>query len=153
MNKPEHIYLSEGDAIDSFAPEQAGEPRRAAQESSQEQLDAFQPEPFAGRPEPFANRPEPFANRPEPFANRSEPFANRSEPFANRPEPFANRPEPFANRPEVFASSPRASVHYQSRHRIHPAALAAVAGITAVFAVVLAQRSNAPAAVPFAPVA
>src|SRR5688572_712720 len=139
MNKPEHIYLSEGDAIDSFAPEQAGEPRRAAQESSQEQLDAFQPEPFA--------------NRPEPFANRSEPFANRSEPFANRPEPFANRPEPFANRPEVFASSPRASVHYQSRHRIHPAALAAVAGMTAVFAVVLAQRSNAPAAVPFAPVA
>src|SRR5687768_1502192 len=105
MKKPEHIYLSEGDAIESFAPEQAGEPRRAAHESSQEQLDAFQP-----------------------------------EPFASRAEPFTSRPEPLASRPEVFSSSPRASVHYQSRHRIHPAALAAVAGMTAVFAVVLAQR-------------
>src|SRR5688572_8460723 len=120
MKKPEHIYLSEGDDIESFAPEQAGEPRRAAHESSQEQLDAFQP----------------------------EPFASRAEPFTSRPEPLASRPEVFPSRPEVFSSSPRASVHYQSRHRIHPAALAAVAGMTAVFAVVLAQRSNAPAAMP-----
>jgi len=47
MNKPEPIYLPEADAIESFAPEPGGEPRRTARDSFAEPLDVFRSEVFA----------------------------------------------------------------------------------------------------------
>ena len=100
MNKPEPIYLPESDAIESFAPEPGGEPRRTARDSFAEPLDVF----------------------------RSEVFAKTK-------------------------SSPRTSVPLRTRHRIHPASIVAVAGIAAVFAVVITEQSNAPEPISNAPTA
>ena len=110
MNKPEPIYLTESDAIDSFAPEAGGEPRRTARDSYAEPLDAF----------------------------RSEVFAQSEPPRTSAPRTSA---------------PPRASAPLRTRHRIHPASLVAVAGIAAVFAVVVMQQSNTPESRAFAPAA
>src|SRR5688572_5662755 len=103
MTKPELVYLTEPDAIDSFAPEKGVEPARAVveparavNERADQSLDVF--------------------------------------------------------RSEVFAAPTRSSVSLHTRSRV-PAALFAVAGIAAVFAVVVALRSNAGMATPLAPVA
>jgi hypothetical protein len=91
MNKPEPIYLPEADAIESFAPEPGGEPRRTARDSFAEPLDVFDPK----------------------SSRRRRARRVRQSPL-------------------------------RTRHRIHPASIVAVAGIAAVFAVVITEQSNAP---------
>ena len=54
---------------------------------------------------------------------------------------------------DAFAGSMRASVPLRTRPRVHPVSLVAVAGIAAIFAVVVMQQSNAPESMPTAPIA
>src|SRR6187401_3376376 len=132
MNKPEPIYLTESDAIDAFAPEPGSEPRRTARESSGEPLEGFQSEGFQS--EGF----EPEVFQPEVF--QSEVFV-KSDVFD------------VFEKSDAFAGSMRASVPLRTRRRVHPVSLVAVAGIAAIFAVVVMQQSNAPESMPTAPIA
>ena len=127
MNKPEPIYLTETDAIDAFAPEPGSEPRRTARESSGEPLEGFQSE---------VSQSEVF--QPEVF--QSEVFV-KSDVFD------------VFEKSDAFAGSMRASVPLRTRPRVHPVSLVAVAGIAAIFAVVVMQQSNAPESMPTAPIA
>ena len=54
---------------------------------------------------------------------------------------------------DAFAGSMRASAPLRTRPRVHPVSLVAVAGIAAIFAVVVMQQSNAPESMPTAPIA
>jgi hypothetical protein len=132
MNKPEPIYLTESDAIDAFAPEPGSEPRRTARESSGEPLEGFQSE---------VSQSEVF--QPEVF--QSEVF--QSEVFV-KSDVFD-----VFEKSDAFAGSMRASVPLRTRPRVHPVSLVAVAGIAAIFAVVVMQQSNAPESMPTAPIA
>jgi hypothetical protein len=124
MNKPEPIYLTESDAIDAFAPEPGSEPQRTARESSGELLEVFQSEVVA----------------------KSDVFDvfEKSDVFET---------SDVFEKSDDFAGSMRASVPLRTRNRVHPASLVAVAGIAAIFAVVVMQESNAPESMPNAPIA
>jgi hypothetical protein len=132
MNKPEPIYLTESDAIDAFAPEPGSEPRRTARESSGEPLEGFQSEVSQSE----VSQSEVF--QPEVF--QSEVFV-KSDVFD------------VFEKSDAFAGSMRASVPLRTRPRVHPVSLVAVAGIAAIFAVVVMQQSNAPESMPTAPIA
>ena len=58
-----------------------------------------------------------------------------------------------SRRSDVFAGSMRAPFPLRTRPRVHPASLIAVAGIAAIFAIVVMQQSNAPESMPAAPIA
>ena len=135
MNKPEPIYLTESDAIDAFAPEAGSEPRRTARESSGEPLEAFQSEGFA-KPDVFD-----VFEKGDVYPKSGPDIFAKSDVFD------------VFEKSDAFAGSKRASVPLRTRRRVHPVSLVAVAGIAAIFAVVVMQQSNAPESMPTAPIA